>query len=61
MDFIFFVWCQKRSVEHVMNLPRFRKAELISDRGENLDYCEGSFMFSGELGVDNGAFEISGL
>ena len=29
--------------------------------GENLDDCQGSFTFRGELGVGDGAFEISGF
>ena len=31
MDFIFFVWCEKGSVECVMDLPHFREAELVHD------------------------------
>ena len=35
------------------------KAELICDRGEDLDNCEGSFALGGELQVGDGTFEVS--
>ena len=44
-----------------MDLPRFGEAQLICDGGEDFDNREGSFMFGGELGVCDGAFEISGF
>ena len=31
MDFIFFVWCEKGSMECVVDLPCLGKVELISD------------------------------
>ena len=61
MDLIFLVRHKKRSVEHVMNLPHLWEAELICDGGEDLDNGEGSFSFEGQLGVGNGAFEVSGF
>ena len=48
-------------MECVMNFPSFGEAELVGDQGENFDSCEGSFMFRGELGVGDGAFEVSGF
>ena len=61
MDFIFFVWCKKGSMEHVMDLPHFGEAELVCDGGEDFDDHEGSFMFGGEFGVCNGVFEVPGF
>ena len=48
-------------MEYVIDLPCLRKAELICDWGKDFDYHEGSFMFWGEFGVDDRAFEVSGL
>ena len=48
-------------MECMMDLLRFWEAQLIGDGGEDLDNCEGSFMFQGEFGIGNGAFEISGF
>ena len=48
-------------MEHVMDLPCLGKAELICDRGEDLDNCEGSFMFWSRLWVGNGILEVSGF
>ena len=45
MDFVFSVGRKKESMECVMDFPRFGETELVCDRGENLDDCEGSFMF----------------
>ena len=61
MDLVFFVRHKKGSVECVMDFPRFEETELVSDRGEDLDDREGSFMFWGELGVGNGALEVPGF
>ena len=46
-------------MKHVMDLPCFREAELVSDGGEDFDNCERSFSLQGELWVGNGTFEIS--
>ena len=48
MDLVFFVWCRKGGVERVVDFSCLGKAELICDRGEDLDDCEGSFV----LGVN---------
>ena len=61
MDLVFSVRRKKGGVERVVNLPRFWEAELICDRREDFDDCEGSFTFGGELGVGDGAFEVSGF
>ena len=61
MDLILLVGCEKRSIERVMDFPHFREVELICDRREDLDDCEGSFSFGGKLWVGDGSFEISGL
>ena len=61
MGLVFSVRCKKEGVEHLVNLPCLREAELICDRRENLDYREGSFSFESELGVDNRAFKVSGF
>ena len=61
MDLVFSVRRKKGSVERVVDLPCFGESELICDRGEDFDDCEGSFMLWSELGVGNGAFEISGF
>ena len=61
MDFIFFVRSEKRSMEHVVNLPCFGETQLVGDQGQDLDNCEGSFIFWGEFWVSNGAFEVSGF
>ena len=53
--------CKKRSMEHGMDLPHFREVELICDRREDLDNGEGSFPFWGELGIGDGAFQVSGF
>ena len=61
MDFVFLIRCEKRSMECVMDFPHFGEAELVCDRGENLDYHKRSFTFWGEFGVGDGAFKISGF
>ena len=61
MDLIFLVGSKKGGMEHVMNLPCFGEAELVRDRREDFDDCEGSFTFGGELWICNGAFEVSGF
>ena len=61
MDLVFLVRYKERSVEHVMDLPCFREAELICDGQEDFDDCEGSFMFQSKFGVGNGVFEVSSL
>ena len=44
-----------------MDFPHFGESELVCDGGEDFDNREGSFTFGGELGVCNGAFEVSGF
>ena len=44
----------------MVDLPCLREAKLVRDRREDLDNCEGSFMFGGKLGVGDRMFEISG-
>ena len=61
MDLVFLVRRKKRSVERGMDLPRFGESELVGDGGEDFDDREGSFSFGGELGVCDGAFEVSGF
>ena len=61
MDLVFFIWYKKGSMEHVMDLPCSREVQLVSDGGEDLDNCEGSFTFWGELWVGNGVFQVFGF
>ena len=61
MDFVFFVRHQQRGVECGVDLPHFRKTELVHDGGENFDNCEWSLSFWNKLEVDNRAFEVSGF
>ena len=42
-----------------VDLPCLEKAELIYDRGEDLDNHEGSFILGGKLWVGNGMLEVS--
>ena len=46
-------------MECVVNFPRLWESEFVGDGGEY--FCDGewSFLFSGELGIWKGAFEIS--
>ena len=59
MDLIFTVGCEKRGIECGVDLPCLWKAELVRDRGEDLDDREGSLMLGGELWVGDGMFEVS--
>ena len=45
----------------MVDFPRFGETELVRDRGEDFDDCEGSFTFRSELGIGDGAFEVFGL
>ena len=45
----------------MMNFPCFGETELVHDRGEDLDDCEGSFTFRGEFWIGDGAFKVSGF
>ena len=59
MDFIFSVRRKKGSMECVMDLPCFGEAELVYDRGEDFDYCEGSLMFWSKFGAGDRVFKVS--
>ena len=61
MDFIFFVGCEKESVEGVMDSPHFREAQLVGDQRQDFDNHEGSFTFGGKFRIGNHLFEISGF
>ena len=61
MDLVFFIQCKKRSMERVMDFPRFGEAELIGDEGEDFDDCKRSFTFGGKFWVGDGAFQVPGL
>ena len=61
MDVIFFIRGEKRSVEHVMDLPHFGEAELIHDWREDFDDSEESFLFESKLWICDRSFEVSGF
>ena len=44
-----------------MDFPHFGETELVSDRGEDFDYREGSFTFGSEFWIGDGTFKISGF
>jgi len=43
-------------MEHVVDMPRFWKLELVDDWGEDFGDGEGAFALWGEFWVSNGAF-----
>ena len=51
MDLIFFVWCEKESMEHVMDLPCFGEVELVHYQRQDLDDYEGLFMLRSKFRV----------
>ena len=53
MGFIFFVGCEKVSMEGVMDSPHFREAQLVGDWRQDFDNHERSFIFRGKFRIGN--------